>query len=281
MAMGADVVNVFAYTDYRRFLHDLYRFKKSHDYGFSHRSFARRAGLRSSNYLKLIIEGSRNLTPTTALRFAHGCGLTKHAADYFCDLVAFNQAKTTRERERAYERLARFREHRALRKLDAEQAAYHSTWYLPAIRELVTRRDFRDDPSWIARTLLPPIRSAQAKKALATLQALGLLCRNEHGQLVQADSLLTTGDGPQGHHIARYHRTMLECAARSIDAVARDERDISAITVCIDDATLQDVRHRIAAFRRELLQYADQSNDRTRVVQINFQMFPLSKGGEE
>lgn len=276
--MGTPAVNVFAYTDYRAYLSELYRWKKEHEYGFSHRSFARLAGLRSSNYLKLIIEGERNLSPAMSVKFAQGCGLRSDEADFFCDLVALNQAKTARDRDTAYQRLSRFRQYRALRRLDAEQAAYHSNWYLPAIRELVTRTDFRDDPAWIARTLLPPIRRNEAKKAVETLLALGLLQRDARERLVQADPLVTTGDGPQGHHIVSYHRMMLESAARSIDAVERELREISTLTVCVGDEALPVIKQRISAFRRELLQFAEQASDRTRVLQINFQMFPLSKG---
>src|SRR5262245_65236720 len=110
-----------------------------------------------------------------AARFAKACDLGPMQSDFFCELVEYNQAKTNAERNRIYERLARFRPFREARRLDGAQAEYHSSWYVPAIRELVRRSDFSEDPRWIARQLTPAISSAQAKKALELLEALGLV----------------------------------------------------------------------------------------------------------
>src|ERR1043165_3285087 len=98
-------VDVFEYRDYRAFLRDVYKARKNSEYGFSYRSFAKRAGLSAPNYLKLVAEGERNLTAEMAGRFAQALGLEAEAAGYFCDLVAFNQASTANERERCYQRL--------------------------------------------------------------------------------------------------------------------------------------------------------------------------------
>lgn len=42
-------VNAYGFLDYRTFLRALYAHKKQHEYGFSHRAFSRRAGLKSVN----------------------------------------------------------------------------------------------------------------------------------------------------------------------------------------------------------------------------------------
>jgi uncharacterized protein (TIGR02147 family) len=273
-------VNVFEYLDYRIYLRDYYQFCKANEYGFSHRAFSRRAGLRSSNYLKLVMDGERNLTPEMADQFAKACGLQDQAADYFSELVAFNQATTAKERNRCHERLTRFKQYREIHKLDAAQAAYYSNWYLPAIRELVAREDFSEDPKWIARVLHPKITSAQAKKAIETLLELGLVER-ARGRLRQSKPLVTTGSGPLGPHVVNYHRAMLQAAAEALDTVARDEREISSLTLCVSEEVMKDLKERIREFRREILQIAELEGKPERVVQINFQLFPLSekKGG--
>jgi uncharacterized protein (TIGR02147 family) len=273
-------VHIFDYLDYRAFLRDFYVAEKAKARGFSHRAFSRRAGLKSSNYLNLVIKGERDLSADAATRFARGCGLVKAEADYFCELVAFGQAKTAELRNRCYERLARFRRFRTAHKLEQAHAAYHGAWYMPAVRELAARADFRDDPKWIAAVLEPAISTAQARDALATLTALGLLVREARGRLRQADSLLTTGDGPLGHHIVNYHRTMIDQAKHALDRVPREERDISSLTLCVSDEALPRLKERIAQFRRELLQTAELEGAPSRVVQINFQLFPLSRKKE-
>ncbi|MBN2196763.1 MAG: TIGR02147 family protein [Polyangiaceae bacterium] len=274
------LVNVFEYLDYRAYLRDHYAERKANEYGFSHRAFSRRAGLRSTNYLKLVMDGERNLTPEMAHQFAAGCGLKGTAADYFCELVAFNQAQSTAERNRCHERLGRFRQYRAIHQLEAAQAVYHSTWYLPAIRELAARPDFVAEPRWIARVLTPRISAEEAEKALETLLKLGLLLRDDEGRIRQADALVTTGPGPLGHHIVNYHRAMLERAAAAIDEIPREEREISSLTLCVSHDVLLDLKERIREFRRELLQLAELGGPPERVVQLNFQLFPLSEKKE-
>jgi uncharacterized protein (TIGR02147 family) len=276
--MGAsDSVNVFEYLDYRRYLRDLYQQRKAACYGFSHRSFSRRVGLRSSNFLKLVMDGERNLTPEMAHRFAEGCGLDGREVDYFCELVAFNQARTASEQKRCHRRLFRFKQYRDIHKLDEAQVDYHSTWYIPAIRELAARADFRDDPKWIARVLKPRITPGEAKKALDTLLHLGLLKRDGKRRLRQSESLVTTGIGPLGHHVVSYHRAMLERASEALDTVPREEREISSLTLCVSREVMLDLKERIREFRRELLQAAELQGEPEIVAQINFQLFPLSE----
>jgi uncharacterized protein (TIGR02147 family) len=272
-------VEVFEYRDYRAYLRDVYKSRKSSEYGFSYRAFAKRAGLSAPNYLKLVAEGERNLTAEMAGRFAEALGLTGDAAGYFCDLVAFNQASTAPERERCYQRLQSYRRYRNTFRLDAAHAAYHSEWYIPAIRELAACQGFREDAKWIARQLRPSISARQAQQALLVLEQLGLLIRDGEGRLVQHQAVLSTGDDqPLGHHIATFHRTMLERAADALDGVEREEREIASLTLGLDAARFRQFKQRLYELRQELLHAATSSADPPdRVVQINFQMFPLSR----
>jgi uncharacterized protein (TIGR02147 family) len=274
-------IDVFGYLDYRSFLRDLYAAKKARGRGFSFRAFSRRAGLSSPNYLKLVMDGERNLTAEMAERFAAACDLKGDPASFFCALVGFNQAKTPGSRGDAYERMLSFRRYRQARKLEVLQLAYYSTWYLPAIRELAARRDFQDDPAWIARTLVPSITAAEASQALATLLQLGLLSRTEDGRLRQSESIVTTGPEVTNVHVASFHRSMIGRGAAAIDVIPAAERDISSLTLCLSADGLRQVKARIQRFRQELLQMSELEVDPEQVTQINFQLFPLSRRREQ
>lgn len=270
-------IDVFRYRDYRSFLRDYYAWMKANDYGFSYRVFSRRAGISSPNYLKLVMDDQRNLSAEMAVKFAEVCGLDGSSADYFCELVAFNQAKTTSEKTRCYRNLARYRRYRKVYKLDRAQDAYYSQWYIPAIRELVTRGDFDEDPKWIARQLLPSITAKEAQKALSVLEELGMLVRDEDGRLVQAEALVATDDHePLGIHVANYHVAMMERAAAAIDVVPREEREIASLTLCISEARLGELKDQLQRLRAELLQLYQPDEEAERVVQLNLQMFPLT-----
>jgi uncharacterized protein (TIGR02147 family) len=274
---SARPVHIFEYLDYRQFLRDFYACQKLKSRAFSHRAFSKRAGLRSSNYLSLIMKGERDLSSEMAPRFARACGLPKREADFFCDLVAYGQASTTDEKHRCYERLARFRKFRDAHRLVGEQTAYHQHWYIPAIRELASLPSFQETPKWIASALEPPISERQAAEALETLSKLGLLVRDARGKLRQAQALVTTGPGPLGHQIFAYHHAMIELGRRALDHLPREERDITSLTLSVASTTLPLIKRKIYELRQELLQLAELESAPERVIQLNFQMFPLSR----
>jgi uncharacterized protein (TIGR02147 family) len=269
---------VFTHHDYRRFLAAYYEAKKPS--GFSYRAFARAAGLGAPNYLQLVINGRRNLTAAMARRFAETCGLGKDAASYFVALVAFNQATNAEERNARYRELRVFRRYRRAHKLELAEAAYHSTWYLPAIRELSVAPAFREDPAWIAASLRPPIKPAEAQQALDTLLELGLLRRGPSGKLEQKTRLVSTGPETTGMHIANYHTEMMQRATVAMTTVPAAERDISSLTLCLGPSGLAELKARIQTLRRELLELSERELDPTQVVQLNFQLFPLSGDSE-
>lgn len=267
-------IDVFAHHDYRGFLAAYYRAKKPS--GFSYRAFARAAGLGAPNYLQLVINGRRNLTPEMALRFAETCGLGKEAARYFVALVAFNQAPPGETRQARYRELGAFRRYRRAQKLELAEAAYHSTWYLPAIRELVHSAAFREDPEWIAGVLRPPIRPSEAEQAITTLLELGLLQRGEDGRLRQRSRLVSTGPETLGMHITNYHAEMMQRATVAMTTVPAAERDISSLTLNLGPNGLATLKARIQALRRELLELSETELEPRQVVQLNMQLFPLT-----
>ena len=280
MAKQLTVV-VYRYLDYRAFLRDAYRDRKQHQRGFSYRWFSRRAGLRSPNFLKLVIDGKRNLTVASARRFAAAFDLNVTETAFFCDLVAFNQARSPAEKNEYYERIRASRRHREVRALDHHEFDYFSRWYYPAVRELVACKGFRDDPAWIARRLVPPITPAQARHALELLTKLGLLRRDADGTLRQGEMLVSTGPEVRSLAVGNFHRQMMERAAASIELVAREERDISGLTVALSDEACRRFKQRIVELRAELLQLSAAETEATRVVQLNFQLFPLATTEEE
>jgi len=272
--------SVYEYVEYRQYLRDHFAASKRIKKQYSHRYFARRAGLSSSNFLKLVMDGKRNLGPSTISKFVTALQLDAAGAAFFADLVALDQAQNLVERNRAFERVAANRRFRAARRLEGPLFKYLTHWYYPAVRELAGRSDFVDDPKWVARQLRPKITTRQARSALQTLQDLGLLVADESGRLVRGETSLTTGHEVRSIVIPAYHRQMIERAASAIEEVPPDERDVSALTVCIRAASLADLKQRIHRFREEMLERSDSEEDPEQVYQLCIQLFPLSRPPE-
>lgn len=272
-------VDVFAFRDHREFLRAFYERKAGQQAGFTYAAFSERVGVRTPNYLRLVIDGQRNLSDELTQRFGQACELTGDALAYFCALVAYGQAKTATERSERYAAMQGFDRFRATHRLDAAQSAYHAEWYIPVVYELCARPDFRADPTWIGAALLPAISAKQAAKALSVLRKLGLL-EERGGRLVQRQDVVETPEGPLGHQVAAFHRSMMARAGESIDVVPRDDREIAALTLCVSDSQMRELKAELEAFRKQLLERYLSDPAPERVVQVNFQMFPLSRACE-
>jgi uncharacterized protein (TIGR02147 family) len=124
---------------------------------------------------------------------------------------------------------------------------------------------------------MPSISRREAAHGLNVLVRLGLLVRNEQGRLVQVNPVVETPEGPLGHHIGQFHRTMMQRAGEALDLVAREEREIAGLTFCISETRMHQLKTELERFRSHLLERYMHDESPERVVQVNFQMFPLSK----
>lgn len=273
---------MYDFLDYRAYLRAYYEAAKRTQRSFSFRSFSRLAGLRSPNFLKLVIEGERNLGADSVPRFCTALGLEGPEAEFFSDLVAFNQAASLADKNRAFERISASRRFRAARRIDGDLFAYLSHWYNPAIRELAGRADFCEDPRWIASQLRPRISPAEAAEALRLLLSLGLLVRDpSSGRVLRGEPTLTTEHEVRSLGAAAFHRQMIERAGEALDSVPAALRDLAALTVCISPATAAKVKERIHQLREALAELCDSDPAGTVVYQLNVQWFPLSATEED
>src|SRR6185436_10837443 len=124
---------------------------------------------------------------------------------------------------------------------------------------------------WIAAQILPRIEPAAARAALETLLELGLLVRDPQGSLGRGEPSLTTGHEVRSVVIPAYHRQMIERAGHAVDAVPPEQRDVSALTVCIKASSLAELKERIHRFREDMLQLCDSETEPERVYQLNIQ----------
>lgn len=267
----------YTYLDYRGFLKDWFAEKKRANPRFSHRAFVRLTGQRSPSLLVDVIEGRRNLTPTTTAAFCRAMRLSDEASEFFGLLVELDQARRPEDRNRAWERIAATRRFREAHRVEGEGFRYLSHWYYPAIRELAARPDFTADPDWIARTLRPTITPAQARRALEALLELGMLAPDKAGVPRPAEGSVVTPHQVRGLAVHNYHQGMLGLAQDAISAFRSDERYFSGLTVAVPRAALPILRRELEAVQERLLDLCDSDpTPAEQIIQVNVHFFPLS-----
>ena len=262
--------------DYREYLNAWFTAQKDVDSRFSHRHFARKAGVRSPSLLKEVVAGRRNLTPTTLEGFIQAVRLKGEAAQFFRALVQFDQAETEEERREAWLIIAASRRFRSARPIEGAMMEYLSYWFIPAVRELALCGELRDNPAQVARRLHPPITTAEARLALATLQQLGMLV-DEDGILVAKDVSVATPHQLSAFGVRSYYREMLIRASDAMETVPQDERHLLGLTVAIPNALVPTLKSELDALQERLLHLCDeQAQGAERVYQVNLNLIPLS-----
>ena len=269
--------DVLQATNYRVSLHDYYAYKKSTSAVFSLRFFAAKAGLSSHAHLKLVMDGKRNITKNTVVKIIQGLNLADERATYFENLVFFNQAKTDKEKAFYYGKLVKSTPGSRLHKMDQAHFRIFTEWYHSVIREMVELRGFNPAPEWISRRLGGTITPAQAAESLNLLSSLGLISRTANGYS-QAQSLITTDDEVSDLLVKQYHRQMLDQAKDSMENVPAEKRDISAVTFAIQRKDFPALKKHLQLMRKELLDFSSESGTGEDVVQVNIQLFPLTRG---
>lgn len=281
--------DVRQYGDYRLFLQDLVVYLRALDPKFSFRGFARKAGFSSPNYLKLVMDGDRNLSAESAPRFVLGLGLAAEEGEVFICLVELSLAKHDVARNAIVASLRERTRGDDLALLRDDQFAVYDDWWVLAVRDMAELADFECDPRWVARNLRPLISVAKAQATIDLLLRLGLWRVDAATKrVVNAAQTITSGLLPtelQGLAIRNYHRATLDLAAQSLTTVAREERNITSAVVAFDALTYPMAVEIVTRARRELLELAEKTTQNTgeaagtvNVFQALFAVFPVTQG---
>lgn len=273
--------SIFGYTSYRQFLADFYQDRKESKRGYSYRQFSQAAGFSSPNFLKLVIEGQRNLSPQSIESLIEVLQFTSNQAAYFRALVQMNQAETDSDRQNHYQQLQKLIPMSRRYELDADAAEYLSHWIYPVLRELVQHPDFREDPYWIQRRLTGRIELKEIVEALNFLKKKGLFVRDSEGRYSLKDDVVISSDEVKSLAVRTYHRRALEQSIAALEDLPLELREFGALIFQIPDTALPELKQRLKGFRRELhqwaLEQAQNPQSEPTVVQLNIQMFPQTK----
>jgi uncharacterized protein (TIGR02147 family) len=271
------MANVFEHLDYRQYLQEEYSDRKAKDKKISYRFLARQAGFSSPNFLQLVMRGKRNLSQESVYKIAKALKLKKDEAEFFENLVRFNQSVSNEEKNLYYSRIAADRHYVKVKQIEKTHFEYYSKWYHAAVREMVLLKEFNEDPAWISRNLSPKISVKAAGESLALLERLGFVVRNKQGKLVQQDRYIDSGDEVMGLAIANYHREMIEKAAESIEKTPPGKREINSITFAVSQERMKETKKMIQEFRQKISNFLAQEDAAEMVYQLNLQLFNVSE----
>jgi uncharacterized protein (TIGR02147 family) len=268
-------MNLFAYSDYRLLLKDMYQERKRREPKFSYRYIALHAGFKSAGFFSQIIQGKSNISMRTALSLGEVFKLYGPELEFFETLVLFNQAKAPEDREHYFQRLLSLKRGKP-KTLEEGQYELFAKWYYLAVHELLNCIDFNDDYQQIAEALVPRITVPEAREAVKVLKRLGLI-RKVGDRYEKVDAAVTTGDKWRSLAITQFQLAALDLAKGSYQAVPGKFRSHSTLTLSIAEPDFRRIREEITSLRKRILELARNSPAPDRVYQVTFNVFPLSR----
>lgn len=261
------------FADYRSWLKALYGRIKSLESRYSYAQFSKDVGLGSSN-AHAVVQGKRQLTLKTAQHLIKALNLTGKQKRYLELLVECERAKDASQRNAAFRELVGLRSKTLSTKQSKKQFEFFRHWYIAAILELLRLPDASDDPEWIAQTLQPKVSLPNVKQAMKLLIELGYI-QQVDGRYRPTEANISSGDEAKSMALMSFHHQMLDLAKQAIDTIPAKEREISSLTLSIPAEMKAEIKDEIVSLRKRLLHASDKSENRTEVVQVNFQMFGL------
>jgi uncharacterized protein (TIGR02147 family) len=238
--------NVFEFTNYREYLAKFVAAKRSTNPAYSSASFVRRAGLgaNSRGYLKLVIDGKRNLTPNTIRAFSEALGLDPQASLYFENLVLFNQSEKAKDKKYYFERMISASPSKRSDQVELleSQLRWVSNWYFIPLRELVLLPEFQESGDWISKKLKNKISPQVAIEAIRDLVRLGLLKRDPAtGRLLQSEPLIKVSGNVFSPFLVSMHQGLIERAKEALTEETFERRSASCLTFACQEEDIKKI----------------------------------------
>ena len=193
------------------------------------------------------------------------------------------ESKTPDDRIQCYNRMMRFSEYKHKAKADIRVYKYISAWYHIVIREMAKIKGFKLDSKWIQKYLVPKLSIKEIKKALEFLKESQFV-EEKNGNLELLDPTIRCEKEVMGLALSQAHEQTLDIAAKSIDAVPSEERQLLTYTQAVSTKDIPKIHQIMEAAMNEIRSVVDEtSDDEDAVYQFSFLSVPMAKttGGEK
>jgi uncharacterized protein (TIGR02147 family) len=239
---------------------------KSKNPNFSVRALALRLGMQPGATNE-ILKGQRRVSRKIAVKIADRLMLDpSERTDLLRDFPLKLERNTQRRRARQNDL--------EVLKLNSDQFALISDWIHFAILSLIRVRDFKSDIGWMAERL--GADELEVRKALLRLQQLGIVSRDEKGNLFRTSKKIRTSDDIKDLSLQRMHMNDMDIARRKIQEVAVDKRDFTNFTFKANPKNIKTAKEIIRKAQEDIAEMMD-SEDAQDVYRVCMYLFPLTK----
>lgn len=281
-----DAPVVSQYMDFRKYLKDYYEYRKNLTKGslrpYNYAVFSAAADIKSPNYLKMIIEGKRNLSPDMVAKFAKALSLNKEQTDEFKILVDFCQASDPAERNIYLKALNEFRVNIQLRSGEIDKKTWDKVpnWIAWILYSMLDQKNVDFTPDKLRELLRGKATTAEIQEAIDTLVASGELIKDEQtGQFKKSRALIESAEEIPVALVRKLQTQLMYLGLESLFQDSATEREFGSLTLSMTKQEFEHLRFQLRKLRKEVNK--DNSIKRMnskgeRVYQLNLQLFPVT-----
>lgn len=273
------------YMDYRLFLADFYRFKKDSTKHllrpYNYAIFSAAADIKSPNYLKMIIEGKRNLSEDMISKFAKACALNKAQGDEFRLLVLFNQSEDPADRNYALKKLSEYRVDQKLKHGELDRKVFEKVpnWIGWIIYALADQEGVSFEPAQLKNSLRGKASEVEINAALNQLLTSGELVQDAETGLISKGQSKEMVDEIPPALIRKLQMQLMYLGLESLYQDEPDQREFGSLTLSLTEKEFTEIKFKLRQLRKALHKensIARMSEKGERVYQLNLQLFPVS-----
>ncbi|MBY0315378.1 MAG: TIGR02147 family protein [Bdellovibrionales bacterium] len=278
-----------AYTDFREYLKDYFSYRRhltSKDLRpYSYSDFSAAADIKSPNYLKMIIEGQRNLSPDMAKKFARALKLDKNETTEFEVLVLYGQEKDPLNRNKFVKKLSEIRSANALDQGSIDESTWEKvpSWLSWVLYAMIDQEGIVFDPAVLKKHLRNATNEKQIQIALDKLVQGNDVTIDDNKVAHRSSKMISNADKISPELIRKLQSELIYLGLESLYRDDPKEREISGFTLAMTAEEYSWVRHELRKVRKEIqakLMMAREKQPGKKVYQMNIQLFPLTRETE-
>ena len=263
------------YQDYRKYMLDYFDWRKRTS-AFSWREFSKQAGFSSPSYLKLVCDGKSSLSRVGVLQVAAAMDLGDYELEYFKLMVDFTNAKNDEKKKETFRKMEKLAKEQHARVLNADAFDYYESAVNSIVRELAPLMPGAL-PGDLAKKIKHDFTAQEIRVALKLLVKLNFLKTKGENVYEQTDKIISGSSDSLALALRSMNRQMIDLAREAIDKIDPSERNISGVTVGVNDDALKRITEAVNTCRKQVVAIAGECDKIDQVYRLNLQLFPLSE----
>lgn len=282
---------ISAYMDYRKYLADFYAYKreltKKDLRPYNYQMFSAAANIKSPQYLRLIIDGKRNLSDDMVGKFARALNLNKEHSDELKLLVQYTQATDPAERNRFLKDLMERRVNQKIKSGEIDSKTFEKIpgWVTWILYSMADQKGVNFDPHQLKQLLGEKATLEEITESLNKLLEAGELKRDETtGEIKKARPLMENADNIPVALVRKLQAELLYLGMESLFQDDPVEREFGTVTLSLTEKEFEEIKFKLRQMRKQFtkdnsIARAQSAGDR--IYQLNIQLFPVTKAVED